>query len=139
MDQQHGRTSSIQEAFNNLTLQPKTKTRENITDNILVSKILATSFFQRFTISEIAPKTWRLQAKVHIDKIAENVFKFIFENKKDQEFVFRSRPWSLNGCLVILKEWSADRVITYISFDLATFNVQIHRLPPMFLHEESCE
>lgn len=104
-----------------------------------IGKILATRLFQRYTISEIVKKTWRLQAKVQIDKIAENVFQFIFENKKDQDFVFRSRPWSLNGFLLILKEWSLNRAITIIHFDSATFHVQIHGLPPMFLHEETAK
>lgn len=43
----------------------------------------------------------------------------------------------MNRSLLVLKEWPADRTISNIDFDTATFYVQIHGLPPMFLHEET--
>lgn len=97
--------------------------------------MLATRFFRRFTISEILQKTWRLQARVQIDKIEENIFKV----KKDRDFVYHTRPWSLNRALLILKEWPEDKTISEISFKMATFLIQIHGLPLIFLHEGTAE
>lgn len=74
-------------------------------ENLLICKVLTTRSYMRFTIMEITQKTWRLYAKVQIEKLSDNTFKFCFGTKRDRDYVFKSRPWSLNGALLILKEW----------------------------------
>lgn len=139
MNHPQKKADSIQEALSNLTLQPRKQQENQTTDRILIGKILTTRLFRRFTISEIIQKTWRLQERVQIDKISENVFKFCFGNKRDKEFVFRSRPWSLNGSHLVLKEWPEEMILSEIALDTTTFHIQVHGLPPMFLHEGSAE
>lgn len=38
---------------------------------------------------------------------------------------------------MILKEWPSDKSLCEISFETSTFFMQIHGLPPAFLHEKS--
>lgn len=129
MGQKQDRAILIQEALSNLSLQPKSTTGETTTDRVLVGKIITTRLFRRFTLSEIVQKTWRLKARVQINKLSDNVFKFIFGNRAYKEFVFKSRPRSINGAILVLKKWSEDRVFSDISFELTMFFVQIHGLP----------
>lgn len=128
-----GRAVSIQEVLSNLLLQPRRQKDNTTIDKTLIGKILTARSFRRFTISEIIQKTWRLQERVQIDKIKENVFKFCFRNKRDKDFIFRSKPWSLNGAHLVLKEWPKNKVIMKITLDSTTFHIQVHGIPPYFL------
>lgn len=82
---------------------------------------------------------WRLEAKVYIEKIEENIFKFNFGNHKDKEKIYQIRPWTVNGALLILKEWDAHEALKDIFFHTSIFILQIHGLPPVFLHEGTAE
>lgn len=130
---------SLQESLRNLFLQSIEFKEESITENLLIGKVLNTQNFRRFTILEIIQKTWRLTTKVQIEKINDNVFKLCFGNKKDRDGIFHGKPWSLNGALLILKEWLEEKAISNIRFDTTTFHVQIHGLPLEFLHQNSAE
>lgn len=76
---------------------------------------------------------------MQIEKIEENCFKFLFGSNEEKENIYRGRPWSLNGAHLILKEWSREKSLSQIEFDYSTFHIQIHGLPPMFLHEQTAE
>lgn len=90
-------------------------------DLTLVGKLLTTKTFRRFTISEIISKMWRLVAKVFIEKIEENIFKFNFGNHRDKEKIFKNRLWTMNRFLLILKEWNAHKVLQEVSFNTSMF------------------
>lgn len=49
--------------------------------------------------------------------------------------MFRSRPWCLNDAHLILKEWPNDMAISEVTFETSTFFIQVHGLPPAYLHE----
>lgn len=125
----------LKESLSNLSLNPKAGGSQ--TERILIGKVLYTWNFRRFTISEITERTWKLSSKLQIEKLAEIIFKFNSNNKQDRDYMFRSRPWSLNESLLILKEWPDDSSINNIKFDCTTFHIQIHSLPPVFMHEET--
>lgn len=73
--------------------------------------------------------------KTNIEKLDKNVFKFTFGDKEDKDSIFKGRPWSLNGAHLILKEWASNKSLKEVSFHYSTFNIQIHGLPPMLIHE----
>lgn len=126
---------SLQESLSNLLLNPFEEAAN--TKKLLIGKIISSRNFRRYTISEITQKAWKLGKQLQIEKIKENIFKFVFSQKKDRDLIYRNRPWSLNGSLLVLKEWPLDRSIESITFDSVTFFTQIHGLPPLFLHEET--
>lgn len=51
------------------------------------------------------------------------------------DFIYRSRLWSLTGALFVLRDWPKNKALTDVVFDTATFHVQIHGLPLVYLHE----
>lgn len=121
MDLVQGKINLLQESLRELSLHSNGKEGVIAAHNIFLGKVLATRGIQRFTIKEIITKTWRLKAKVRIEKLGENFFKFSFTNRKDIEMVFRNRHWCLNGAHLILKEWPDDKALNEISFNTFTF------------------
>lgn len=128
---------SMQEALNALSLQSQKEIEECCLDRVLLGKIITTRTFKRFTITEIVQKTWKTKLKINIEKIEDNIFKFTFGNKEDKDRIYKGRPWSLNGAHLILKEWALDKSLKEISFQYSTFTLQVHGLPPVYMHERS--
>lgn len=135
MDLNHQSMTSLQEFLKSLDLQPLRGDEDDGSGKILIGKLLASRVFRMFTIAEIAQKTWRLKAKIRKDKIEDNIFKFTFGSKEEKDQIFRGRPWSLNGAHLILKEWPGNLSLKEISFGTTIFTIQVHGLPPVFIHE----
>ena len=104
MSQLPNQEVSLQDALSSLTLEPKSGDSTNVTDNVLLGKILATRSFRRFTLADIINSSWKLKSGVRIEKLEENFFKFSFNDKRDKDSIFEQRPWSINGSHLILKE-----------------------------------
>lgn len=45
----------------------------------------------------------------------------------------------MNGALLVLKEWHETMAAKDVAFKTTTFHVQIHGLPPIYLHERTVE
>lgn len=99
-----GKLTELQDSLNSLTLIPWGERQNDVVDQTLVGKLLTTRSFRRYTLAKIINKMWKLEAKVYIEKIEENIFKYNFGNCKDKEKIFQNRPWTVNGALLILKE-----------------------------------
>lgn len=127
----------MQEALNSLSLQPHEEVEEVWSNKVLLGKILTTRSFRRFTITEIAQKTWKTLLRSIVEKTDENLFKFTFGIREDRDHIFKGRPWLFNGAHLILKESTMDRGLKEISFQYSTFTLQIHGLPPFYMHEGS--
>lgn len=76
---------------------------------------------------EIETKTWKTNEKIKVEKIEEC------------DKIWNGRPWTLNGSQLIIKRWEHDQAINEISFIESTFILQIHGLPPVFVHEEKAK
>lgn len=129
----------LQEALSAINLQPSSESDGLKGERLLLGKILATRVFRRYTLSEIISKAWGLQTRVKIENLGQNIFKFVFGTKMDRDRIFHSRPWSINGSHLILKEWPERVAIQKVHFDYTTFTIQIHGLPPIFLHTGSAK
>ncbi|KAF3457743.1 hypothetical protein FNV43_RR02402 [Rhamnella rubrinervis] len=55
--------------------------------------------------------------------------------KEDKERIFERRPWSMDSTHLILKEWSTEENLQDIEFNTSTFYIQVHGLPPKFIHQ----
>lgn len=127
----------LHKSLKSLSLQPRSNSEELVNQRVLVGKLLTSRSFRHYTITEIALKTWTLKGKLHIEKLEENLCKFSFDSLEDKEKIFKGRPWSFNGAHLTLKEWSEALALSKISFQFSTFTVQIHGLPPLYLHEDT--
>lgn len=125
----------MQASFRALSLQPKPDNASVGAERVLLGKIMSTRPFRRFSTAECAFRQWRVRAEFKVEQVGENIFQFTFSNKEDRDQIFRQRPWTFNGSHLILKEWNLKVPIEKISFMRSTFMVQIHGLPPVFLHE----
>lgn len=81
----------------------------------------------------------KLKAKIKVEKIEENVFKFTVGSKEERDRIFNGRPWFLNGAHMVLKIWETEEALDEISFRESTFILQIHGLPPVFIHKGTTE
>ncbi|XP_060675850.1 uncharacterized protein LOC132805091 [Ziziphus jujuba] len=136
MDNQQRNLNALQHSLRTLTLKPKRDNEENKSERTLVGRMLTTRRFTRFKLIETTNKSWHLATKIKVVKVDENLFTFLLGSKEKNDCIFRNRPWSFNGAHLILKEWPANRSLKEISFDATTFSIQIHGLPPLYLHEE---
>lgn len=116
-----GKVNLLQESLRDLKLQSNGEEGTFTAHSVLLGKVLASRCFRKFTMIEIIAKIWHLKAKVSIEKLGDNFFKFSFSNREDMEMIFRNRPWCLNGAHLILKEWPSDKALNEISFDTSTF------------------
>ena len=135
MDSVAEKTTNLQAALRALTLHLKNDMAQMIIDTTLVGKFLSTKSFQHFPLKDLILKVWKLKAKVQIEKLENNIFKFIFDNKEDKDYIFNQRPWSFDGSHLILKEWSELTALHEIDFLTSTFHIQVHDLPLAFLHQ----
>lgn len=80
-----------------------------------------------------------MENNITVEKLEENTFKFIVGTKEERDRIYNGRSWSLNGVNLILKIWDADQALDEISFRISTFILQIHGLPPVFIHQGTAE
>lgn len=125
----------IQEMMESLVLQPREKEDNQKLDRILLGKVINTRVFRKFTMLEIISKTWKLNNKIHVEKIGDNTFKFSFNSKEERERIYQARPWSFNGAHLVLKDWSESKTLKDVIFLTSSFFIQVHGLSLMFLHE----
>lgn len=91
-EQVRGKVTELQDSLSSLSLTPLKQWQKDVTDSTLIGKLLSTKAFRRFTISKIISKMWRLETKIFIEKIKENIFKFNFGCKRDKEKIFENQP-----------------------------------------------
>lgn len=103
---------SLHESLRFLNLQPHPKNHVTPANRLLLSKLLSSRTFRRFTITEVVNKTWKMKGNIIIDKIENNVFKFLFYSQENRDLIFNGRPWSINRAHLILKHWPENKAIT---------------------------
>lgn len=62
-----------------------------------------------------------MKGSVTIALVAENTYRFTFSEKRDRDNIYRLRPWSFQGSLLILKECSVDIAAKRMEFKTMTF------------------
>lgn len=90
MDQVQEKVAILQDSLRTLTLEPSNAGVTFSAHNVLLGKVLSTRSLRRYTITEIISKTWSLKARVSVEKLEENIFKFSFRFKEDKETIFRN-------------------------------------------------
>lgn len=130
---------SLQDFFQGVELDEVSGLETGFIEKVLLGRMMSSRPFKRFTLVEIIKHIWKTKEKVTVEKISENIFKFTFESGVDRDFVYHNRPWTLNGAHLVLKLWHEDERLEEISFDKATFFIQVHGLPPKQLVESNAK
>lgn len=129
----------LQDTLQELSLQLEAEGRNCGADRVLLGKLLTSRVIRKFAVAEIISKTWGMKAKVQIEKLEDNTFKFMFITLQENDRIFRGQPWSFNGIHMVLKKWPGNVAIQQVSFQTTTFVMQIHGLPPIFMHSGTAE
>ena len=66
---------------------------------------------RRFSIrrmQSILNSTWRLSGSIQIVGRQESYYIICFEYPIDQEYILREGPWSINGALLVVEQWTPN-------------------------------
>lgn len=134
MEDPQEKAGKIQSSLCSSSLEDKEEVSARFKDKTFVGKFLSRRKFNHGALASIIEGAWQSKKKVEVQVVAENTFKFVFELKEDKDSIFETRPRSFSGASLILKVWPKDLAVHQIDFNSTTFYVQIHGLPPKWLH-----
>ena len=68
--------------------------------------------------------------------MGNHILLFIFENQEDVTRVMNSEPWSFDKHLVVVQEYERNTPIKDVSFNKASFWVQVYDIPIRYMTKE---
>ncbi|KAK2646078.1 hypothetical protein Ddye_021273, partial [Dipteronia dyeriana] len=93
----------------------------------LVFKVLANKMINREVFRRVLLKI-RIRESIPVEVVSEKNFTFHFQNIEDPRRVLTGGPWSFDNFLIVLIELNGKGDIRNMSFNRATFWVQIHNV-----------
>lgn len=103
---------------------------------MLIGKILSDKNINKKAVVTTIRKGWNLGEDTEIMEMKDDSLVFSFPTMKDKERMLRGRPWTFQGAIMSIQEWSEYMVVDDVSFDKIPFWVQFHNLPLGLLEEE---
>ncbi|KAK3037272.1 hypothetical protein RJ639_029684 [Escallonia herrerae] len=82
------------------------------------------------TVQSILSKAWHPSKGMKIRNLEENLFCINFNHEWDRKRILDSRPWSISGSHMVVRDWPPDLTLKEIDFNLSPFWVRICGLPP---------
>ena len=86
MDLLQRKAEELQASMSSLSLEAKEA--EGVSEKILLGKILTARSFSRYSLFDIVRRSWKIQARVTVEKLEDKVFKFTFDKKCDKDYIF---------------------------------------------------
>ncbi|KAK2648273.1 hypothetical protein Ddye_015762 [Dipteronia dyeriana] len=102
----------------------------------LVGKVLSNKLVNMDAFIHLIPKIWKIKKEVEIEVVDGNMFSFTFKCAEDGRLVFKGGPWRFDKALLVLVEPKENGDIQAMSFNKATFWVQIHNVPLLCMTKE---
>ena len=96
--------TSLQLAFDGLTLSLDTEGARNKASKSLVGKIIADRVFRIGAVQSIVNSAWAIKGELRIKQLRPNTFAFSFGQDGERKRVWENRPWSIGGAHLVLKE-----------------------------------
>ncbi|KAE9444593.1 hypothetical protein C3L33_23509, partial [Rhododendron williamsianum] len=121
-------TIALDPSFDDSSLQAKF---------ILVGKILSTKSLNKKGVCNVIAKAWRTSEEVSVAPWGDNLYAFGFKSEDDVTKIMGLCPWSIMGCLMVLRKWDAQKTLEQLDFNFSPFWVQIQGLPLGFLNVRS--
>ena len=78
---------------------------------------------RRFSIrrmQSILNSAWRLRGSIRIAERQESYYTIHFEYPTDQEYILHERPWSVDGALLVVKQWTPNLVLNRMQLTFFT-------------------
>lgn len=83
-----GRTQTLQQRMNSLSLTTKDTGGAQVTDCVLLGKIISVRLFRKKDLVQIINNIWRTKDRVHVERLTDFLFKFCFSMKEDRDMIF---------------------------------------------------
>ncbi|KAF7130102.1 hypothetical protein RHSIM_Rhsim10G0077300 [Rhododendron simsii] len=103
----------------------------------LVGKIISCKSLNKKGVSNVITKAWRTREEVSVSAWGNNTYAFCFKSEDDLCKIISLGPWSVMGCLMVLRKWDGHKTLEEIDFSCSPFWVQIQGLPLGFLNTRS--
>lgn len=103
---------------------------------MLIGKIMATKRINRRIVVATIRNGWNISEDTQIVEFGSDTFVFTFSNLKEKERILRGRPWSIQGMMMSIQEWSDCMVVSEVNFNFIPFWIQFHNLPLGILDSE---
>ncbi|PON52334.1 hypothetical protein TorRG33x02_308620, partial [Trema orientale] len=103
----------------------------------LVSKLLHTKKLGRNVVRGIYMWSWERENAWTISKVEPNLFIFTFCKEEDKRYVQEQGPWTADGSLLVLKEWSLSTPISAIDFHKTEFWIRVHGFPICYYSKDN--
>uniref|UniRef100_A0A803QPC0 Reverse transcriptase n=1 Tax=Cannabis sativa TaxID=3483 RepID=A0A803QPC0_CANSA len=117
-----------------LELEPDFElTAEVVNSGVLVS-FLGGKGVSRSRLKDILNQIWKLKGFWKLKTMKPGVWGIFFDKQEDCTAILRSRPWIINGKLLIIREWPADGDWYNMDMGLAVFWVMASGLPTPYLN-----
>lgn len=139
-------SSSMEELtqnWNRLTLSDREGPGCNLTneDSYSSYSIVAKFLTKRALNVDVIAKTfnplWRSRNGFKIQNLGDHIMLFTFDNKSDVDRVLASEPWSFDKHLVVMQRYEHETSFEELSFNRASFWVQLHGIPLRYMTAEA--
>ena len=105
-------------------------------EHIIAAKFLTRRALNVDAIGRTFKPLWRAINGFTIKNMGNHILLFIFENQEDITRVLNSEPWSFNKHLVVVQEYERNTPIKDVSFNKASFWVQVYDIPIRYMTKE---
>ena len=106
---------------------------------IIAAKFLTKRVLNMEAVARTFRQLWRSTDGFKIRNLGDHVVLFVFKNQADVNRIFLSEPWCFDKHLVVLQNYDSDASVSDLSFNRATFWVQVHNIPIRFMSKEVVE
>ncbi|KAK3013498.1 hypothetical protein RJ639_010317 [Escallonia herrerae] len=102
---------------------------ENTNSLTLVGKIISDKPLNKTGVKNILLKAWNTHGGLKIQE-QEGRLLFSFTCEKEYQKVLQSRPWTVMGSHLVIKEWPQDVALHEVKLSSSPFWIRVCGLPP---------
>ncbi|KAM7464937.1 hypothetical protein LguiB_012499 [Lonicera macranthoides] len=117
-----------------VSLEDDARTVEQLSKYTLIGKIISEKVLNRTGVRNVILSIWKTSEEVYVSCWKGNVYVFKFSSESDREKIWKERPWSVMGSLLVLRKWFTGAVVEDMDFSTSPFWVQLHNFP---IHKRS--
>lgn len=110
-----------------------------LSEFIIAAKFLIKRALNIEAVARTFKQLWQSRNGFRIKDMGNHVVLFIFDNKVDTDKVFASEPWSFDRHLVVIQHYDKHMNLRDLSFNLATFWIQLYNVLIRFMNKEVAE
>ncbi|PON92906.1 Zinc knuckle CX2CX4HX4C [Trema orientale] len=132
-------TEALHCADDPLELIPSDLPTRIATRSKLVGKLFRTKKLGRNVVKGVLQRAWEREHAWSIAEEKPNLFIFTFTKEEDRKFARDQGPWTVNGSLLVIKEWPPQTPLSEVKFESADLWIRVHGLPLCYFSEDNAK